>query len=193
MAKTTLRTLFGATLMALATLVQAQEPRVVAITQIVEHPALDAVYQGIKDELAERGFKEGENLEVASVGSGTHRVQTGQLGWSGNAQLWWRNADTGAELSTQFVLEEGGRYQVEAELTKAADYGIVQLSINGTRALARFNGYHKDGVATEQVNLGTHHLKAGESTLSVKVLGKDERAKPGNMAGIDVLHFEKAK
>ncbi|ADP97215.1 ABC transporter substrate-binding protein [Marinobacter adhaerens] len=64
MAKTTLRTLFGATLLALATLVQAQEPRVVAITQIVEHPALDAVYQGIKDELAERGFKEGDNLEV---------------------------------------------------------------------------------------------------------------------------------
>jgi putative ABC transport system substrate-binding protein len=64
MAKRTLRTLFGATLLAMATLVQAQEPRVVAITQIVEHPALDAVYQGVKDELAERGYKEGENLTV---------------------------------------------------------------------------------------------------------------------------------
>ncbi|KMQ74169.1 ABC transporter substrate-binding protein [Marinobacter subterrani] len=64
MAKSTLRTLFGATLLALATLVQAQEPRVVAITQIVEHPALDAVYQGVKDELAERGYKEGENLTI---------------------------------------------------------------------------------------------------------------------------------
>jgi putative ABC transport system substrate-binding protein len=64
MAKRTLRTLIGATLLAIATLVQAQEPRVVAITQIVEHPALDAVYQGVKDELAERGFKEGENLTI---------------------------------------------------------------------------------------------------------------------------------
>jgi putative ABC transport system substrate-binding protein len=64
MAKRTLRTLIGASLLAAASLVQAQEPRTVAITQIVEHPALDAVYQGIKDELAEQGYKEGENLTV---------------------------------------------------------------------------------------------------------------------------------
>ncbi|WP_417518172.1 ABC transporter substrate-binding protein [Marinobacter sp.] len=64
MAKQTLRALLGASLMALASLSQAAEPRVVAITQIVEHPALDAVYQGVKDELAERGYTEGDNLTV---------------------------------------------------------------------------------------------------------------------------------
>jgi putative ABC transport system substrate-binding protein len=64
MAKRSLRTLIGASLLAAASLVQAQEPRTVAITQIVEHPALDAVYHGIKDELAEQGYKEGENLTV---------------------------------------------------------------------------------------------------------------------------------
>jgi len=64
MAKKTLRTLLGASFMAMASLSQAAEPRVVAITQIVEHPALDAVHQGVKDELAERGYKEGENLKL---------------------------------------------------------------------------------------------------------------------------------
>lgn len=64
MAKNTLRTLLGASLLAMASLVQAQEPRVVAITQIVEHPALDAVYQGVKDELAARGYQEGDNLTI---------------------------------------------------------------------------------------------------------------------------------
>lgn len=34
----------------------------VAITQIVEHPALDAVRKGVKDELAAKGLKAGENL-----------------------------------------------------------------------------------------------------------------------------------
>jgi len=63
MAKRTLRTLIGATLLAAAGLVQAQDVRTVAITQIVEHPALEAVYQGVKDELAAQGFKEGENLK----------------------------------------------------------------------------------------------------------------------------------
>ncbi|MFL1452892.1 ABC transporter substrate-binding protein [Marinobacter sp. GN3S48] len=64
MAKKTLRTLIGATLLAAAGLAQGDEPRVVAVTQIVEHPALDAVYQGVKDELAEEGFTEGDNLEI---------------------------------------------------------------------------------------------------------------------------------
>jgi len=35
----------------------------VAITQIVEHPALDAVRNGVKDVLAENEWKEGENLK----------------------------------------------------------------------------------------------------------------------------------
>jgi len=64
MAKKFLCSLIGASLLAAATLAQAAEPRVVAITQIVEHPALDAAYEGVKDELAERGYREGENLKV---------------------------------------------------------------------------------------------------------------------------------
>ncbi len=35
----------------------------VAITQIVEHPALDACRKGVKDELAAAGFEEGKNLK----------------------------------------------------------------------------------------------------------------------------------
>ncbi|MGK7925717.1 MAG: ABC transporter substrate-binding protein [Spirulina sp.] len=35
----------------------------VAITQIVEHPALDATREGVKDELAEAGLKAGDNLK----------------------------------------------------------------------------------------------------------------------------------
>ncbi len=35
----------------------------VAITQIVEHPALDAVRKGVKDELSERGYEVGKNLK----------------------------------------------------------------------------------------------------------------------------------
>ena len=68
MAKRTLRTLMtgaiGAMLMATAGLTQADDQKVVAITQIVEHPALDAVYEGVKDELSERGYTDGDNLQL---------------------------------------------------------------------------------------------------------------------------------
>ena len=62
MAKRMLRTLIGASVLAAVGFVQADEPRVVAITQIVEHPALDSAYEGVKDELAERGYVEGKNI-----------------------------------------------------------------------------------------------------------------------------------
>jgi putative ABC transport system substrate-binding protein len=41
----------------------AADEKHVAITQIVEHPALDAVTKGVKDVLAENGYKEGANLK----------------------------------------------------------------------------------------------------------------------------------
>lgn len=64
MANKFLRTLLGASFVAAASLAQAAEPHVVAVTQIVEHPALDAAHQGVKDELADRGYKLGDNLEM---------------------------------------------------------------------------------------------------------------------------------
>lgn len=65
MARQIFRTLAGVIMAAAATLTQADDHQtVVAITQIVEHPALDAVYQGVKDELAEQGYTEGENLKM---------------------------------------------------------------------------------------------------------------------------------
>lgn len=49
---------------ALATSVHAdQAEKSVAITQIVEHPALDAVRKGVKDVLAENGWEAGKNLK----------------------------------------------------------------------------------------------------------------------------------
>ena len=47
---------------AIATSAQAADVSV-AVTAIVEHPALDAARDGVKDALAEAGFKEGENLK----------------------------------------------------------------------------------------------------------------------------------
>lgn len=41
----------------------AQETKTVAVTAIVEHPALDAARNGIRDELAAAGYEEGRNLD----------------------------------------------------------------------------------------------------------------------------------
>ena len=58
--RATLLALFAATALILPA--KAEEVTV-AVTAIVEHPALDAARDGVKEALAEAGFKEGENLK----------------------------------------------------------------------------------------------------------------------------------
>jgi hypothetical protein len=146
------------------------------------------IYPPVVDE---NGKLEGEYLEIVDTPSGTAGPQGGNYGWSGNHQLWWRHGTVGDELLTRLILEESGKYTISAQLTKAPDYGIIQLYLNGKPLGSRFNGFNQESVTTGQVNLGTHSLSEGEHTLSIKIVGADVKAKPGNMAGIDWLQFKK--
>ncbi|WP_019673338.1 ABC transporter substrate-binding protein [Psychrobacter lutiphocae] len=51
----------------------------VAITAIVEHPALDSVREGIIEELAAEGFKEGENLKINFQSAQGNTATAGQI------------------------------------------------------------------------------------------------------------------
>lgn len=51
----------------------------VAVTQIVEHPALDAVRQGVRDELGERGYQEGKNLKWTYESAQGNTATAGQI------------------------------------------------------------------------------------------------------------------
>jgi putative tryptophan/tyrosine transport system substrate-binding protein len=62
------------------------QTKTVAVTAIVEHPALDAARDGVRDALAEAGFKPGENLEF--------KYQSAQ-----------GNPATAAQIARQFVGE----------------------------------------------------------------------------------------
>lgn len=64
----------------------AQELRTVAVTAIVEHPALDAARNGIRDELAAGGYEEGRNLDFPFESAGG-------------------NPTTAAQIARRFVLE----------------------------------------------------------------------------------------
>jgi hypothetical protein len=148
------------------------------------------IYKPVVDEA---GKIEGEFLEVVSCGSGMANTQSGNFGWSRDSQLWWRNAETGSELITKFILNKTGKFKISAQLTKAVDYGIIQIYINGIAVGSKFDGYVESGVKPAQVDLGTQVLGEGENILSIKILGANKNAKPGNMAGIDWLQFTLVK
>ncbi len=53
--------------------------KTVAVTAIIEHPALDAVRKGMIDQLAKDGFKEGENLKINFQSAQGNTATAGQI------------------------------------------------------------------------------------------------------------------
>ena len=62
-----------------------------------------------------------------------------------------------------------------AELTKALDYGIVQIYLNGNPAVEPIDLFN-DGVIRQVYQLGTHPLKAGNHLLTIEIKGANEQA-----------------
>ena len=163
------------------------KPDEVAVARSVPRKKSDV----IKPVMDDNGIIEGEFLEVMSVENGLAETQyiTG-WDWSNKGQLWWRNGEQGDKLFTRFLISETGTYDVTARLSRARDYGIVSFEINARVPGTSFNGY-TNGEEVVEISLGRHVLLEGENILSVTIIGADQRAEPGNMAGIDCLKLTK--
>jgi hypothetical protein len=134
------------------------------------------------------GQLEGEWLQIVESDGGRTGIQSAAwYDWSENSQLWWHHAEVGDVLKLIFLVDEAGWYRLSASLTRAVDYGIIQVYINGEKAGTSFNGFAPEGVQTDWHDLGNHLLEKGENTIAIRIVGKDPRARPGNMAGIDYL------
>lgn len=135
---------------------------------------------------------EGESLvDDAVVTGGTLRVQdmsgfTGE--WSGDAQLWWVEARPGDRLNLPLTAPEAGSYELVGFFTRAGDYGIVRILVNGEPAGSLMDGY-ADGVEpTGPLSFGRVQLVQGVNEVVVELVGKDVRAggySDGYLVGID--------
>lgn len=105
--------------------------------------------------------------------------------WTHNTQLWWSQARPGDKLDVLLAANEAGRYQLAVVLTRAPDYAIVQLHLDGKPVGEPIDLYSPTVNRTRQINLGTHELAAGDHTLTVEILGANPQAKPGHMFGLD--------
>lgn len=138
------------------------------------------------------GALEGEDLKVNSVTGGDTTVQEWQdIGWSNGKQLWWRNGQPGATLSVVVPVAAPGEYVLSAEFTKAADYGIAQLALDGA-PLGEPVDFYNDGVIREVYPLGTHSLAAGDHIMAITLTGRNPAAIARHMIGLDYLLLEPA-
>jgi hypothetical protein len=142
------------------------------------------------------GVIEGETMKVLSKTGGNPQEQdmTGYGDqWSGDAHLWWINAKPGDRLELALPVEASGQYECSAQLTKARDYGIVQLWLDGTQLGDPIDLYAPNVVPLSGVKLGVHDLSAGEHKLTVEITGANERAVKSYMFGLDYVKLVKVK
>jgi len=150
--------------------------------RIVEAPAY--VAPRVKDAL------EGEEFKIVAKTGVVGPQDIG--GCSNEKHMWWREGQIGDKLVLAFPAPAAGSYRVFGRFLQAADYGIVQVSINGQPAGEPRDFYHDGVIVADEANLGTFTLKAGDNELTLEIIGANSKALKKYMCGLDYLRLEKA-
>jgi hypothetical protein len=142
------------------------------------------------------GVIEGEQMRVLSKTGGDPQEQDmtawGEK-WSHDAQLWWINAKPGDKLELALPVEKAGKFRLLARLTKAVDYGIVQLNLDGRKIGEPVDLYNDGVIPTGELDFGVQDLAAGEHKLTVLITGANEKAVKSYMFGLDYVKLVEAK
>ncbi|MCP4707047.1 MAG: DUF2961 domain-containing protein [Planctomycetes bacterium] len=133
------------------------------------------------------GALEGELLEVKEVTGGGVRVQNvARFNWSNDRQVWWVDGGVGDRLVLEFEAQQAGRVRVAAGLTKASDYGVVKIGVNGATVIEQLDLYNPQ-VTGEEIVLGWCEVKQGANRLEVTIVGANKAALKRYMFGLDYL------
>ncbi len=162
-----------------------------------EAPAAERERIGIPEPRAVPGAIEGEALEVVAASGGVAGKQDlagfGEGLFSRDEHLWWRGAKPGDRLRLRFQVPAGdaGRRRLVLALTKAPDYGIHRLTLNGAALGPAPVDLHAARVEPAGEVAFDVDLPAGANELAVEIVGTNPRAAPANyMFGIDYLRIE---
>ena len=136
------------------------------------------------------GAIEGEKLKVVEkTGGNPHRQDmSGFEGtWSDDAHLWWTGGKPGDRCALRLPVAEDGNYKVIVQMTRARDYGIVQLSLDDAKLGSPFDLYDPRVVPTGELDMGAHALSKGDHRLTLEIVGGNEKAIKVYMVGLDYV------
>ena len=145
------------------------------------------------ESLKVKGAIEGEWMKILGKTGGNPQEQDmAGFGdkWSNDAHLWWIDAKPGDKLDLALPVAKVGKYKLTLFMTKARDYGIVQLWLDGEKLGDAIDLYNPDVTPTGPVRFGVHELSAGEHKLSVEIVGANDKAEKAYMFGLDYLKLE---
>jgi hypothetical protein len=108
-------------------------------------------------------------------------------GWSDGAQLFWHSGDVGAVLDLVVDVPVAGRYSLALYLTRAPDYALLQLEVDGARSVT-FDGFAERVEPSGPVRAGSFDLQAGPRRISLMILGRHAQS-TGHFAGVDRIEL----
>jgi putative membrane-bound dehydrogenase-like protein len=138
---------------------------------------------------------EGESLKILKVSAGNAAPQAmggfNKDKWSGNDQLWWTGGKKGARLDLELPVAADGEFVLEVVLTKARDYGIVQVRIDDETLGTPIDGFNTpDVITTGVLNFEPRKLTKGIHKLTFELVGKHADS-VGFMVGVDYVRLVK--
>ena len=137
---------------------------------------------------------EGEFMQIVGKSAGTAATQS--MGgftkdrWSGDDHLFWSGGKPGETLELAVDVEKAGVYDIEIVLTKARDYGIVQLRLSGENlgnSIDLFNA--PDVITTGVLSFLDRKLDKGSHRLQVEIVGAHPKAVKRFMFGLDYVRL----
>lgn len=143
-----------------------------------------------------KGAIEGEELKVIAKTGGN--VATQQMGsfageWSGEAQLWWTGAAPTDRANLALPVAVTGDYRVVMRFTRAVDYGVVRVSLDGQTLRSPIDLYNLAVTPFGPFDMGTRRLDAGSHTLTLEIVGANEDAVKAYMVGLDYVKLESVR
>lgn len=114
--------------------------------------------------------------------------------WSGDQQLWWTGGKAGDTLTLTFAVNSPGVYRIAASFTRAPDYGMVSVTLDGAPTKEeKLDLYDPQVTRTDLLPLGEFKLEAGNHRLGIILTGSNAAAAPSFMVGVDGLQFERVE
>jgi hypothetical protein len=110
--------------------------------------------------------------------------------WYRNAQLWFQASKVGDNMILTIDVPTAGSYDLSADMTKARDYGIVSLAVDGAQLGQPFDGYNFPNVTTTLSDWGSVSLSAGTHQLTFTLIGKNASS-INYLVGFDYLLLTK--
>jgi hypothetical protein len=136
------------------------------------------------------GIYEGESHLAREGNARVQRMTAFGKGWRGDHQLLW-DGRVSDSTTVEFQVGETGEYEVAIQLTKAPDYGIFQVLLDGKQVAEAIDLYSARVELAPLMNVGKARLEAGIHKLAFKLTGANAQAKKfrdvGYLLGLDYV------